>query len=64
MLSPVVAGALLDGAATPREGYTAAFLIFGGLVALGGLVFALAVDPARDIARTRGGATRPRGARV
>jgi MFS family permease len=48
ILSPLVAGMLLDAAATPEAGYTAAFLVFGGLVALGGLGFAAFVDPERD----------------
>lgn len=51
VLSPILAGALLDRAATPQQGYTTAFLVFGGLVALGGLCFALLVDPDRDARR-------------
>jgi hypothetical protein len=53
VVGPAVAGYLLDGAADPTQDYTAAFLLVRGLVALGGLVFALAVNPARDITRAR-----------
>jgi MFS family permease len=48
MLSPIIAGKLLSHPATPAQGYTTAFLLFGGLLALGGLCFALLVDPERD----------------
>lgn len=48
IVSPLVAGGLIDASAAPGSGYTAAFLVFGSLLALGGLVFALAVDPVRD----------------
>lgn len=48
VLSPVVAGKLLAHPATPAQGYTTAFLLFGGLLAVGGLCLALLVDPARD----------------
>ncbi|MEJ8281928.1 MFS transporter [Pseudonocardia spirodelae] len=46
--SPLLAGRLIDTGAAPGSGYTMSFLVFGLLLALGGLVFALAVDPARD----------------
>ncbi len=48
IVSPLIAGGLIDAGAAPGSGYTAAFLVFGSVLALGGLVFALAVDPARD----------------
>ncbi|MBC3190131.1 MFS transporter [Pseudonocardia sp. C8] len=48
IVSPLVAGHLIDAGAAPGSGYTAAFLVFGSVLALGGLVFALAVDPTRD----------------
>ncbi|WP_027946722.1 MFS transporter [Amycolatopsis taiwanensis] len=51
VLSPIFTGKLLDSAATPQEGYTLAFLVFGGLVAFGGLCFALLTNPERDIRR-------------
>lgn len=47
VVSPLIAGGLIDAAA-PGSGYTMSFLVFGSLLALGGLVFALAVNPARD----------------
>ncbi|MDI2028206.1 MFS transporter [Saccharopolyspora sp. TS4A08] len=48
IVSPLVAGRLVDTAAAPGSGYTASFLVFGGLLALSGLIFALTVDPSRD----------------
>ncbi|MDA3625487.1 MFS transporter [Saccharopolyspora sp. WRP15-2] len=48
IVSPLVAGRLVDTAAAPGSGYTASFLVFGTLLAVGGLIFALAVDPSRD----------------
>ncbi|MEV0085056.1 MFS transporter [Saccharopolyspora sp. NPDC050642] len=51
VLSPIFTGKLLDVAETPQAGYTLAFLVFGGLVAFGGLCFALLVNPERDVRR-------------
>jgi MFS family permease len=53
VLSPAVAGALLAHPATPRQGYSTVFWLFGGLLVLGGLCFALLVDPERDAAPAR-----------
>ena len=50
VLSPVVAGKLLAHPATPAQGYTTVFLLFGGLLALGGLCLMFLVDPERDAA--------------
>jgi MFS family permease len=46
--SPIVAGALLDASSSAAQGYTVIFFCFGALMALGGLAFALLVDPDRD----------------
>ncbi|MER5325816.1 MFS transporter [Streptosporangium roseum] len=48
IVSPVIAGVLLDNATTPESGYTSAFLLSGVLLAVGGLFFALLVNPERD----------------
>ncbi|SDD21682.1 Predicted arabinose efflux permease, MFS family [Geodermatophilus telluris] len=48
VISPLIAGRLIDTGVAPGSGYTASFLVFGLVLALGGLVFALAVDPVRD----------------
>lgn len=47
-VSPIVSGMLLDASSTPQQGYTSTFFCFGTLVALGGICFALLVDPERD----------------
>ncbi|MER7792731.1 hypothetical protein [Streptomyces sp. NPDC097640] len=47
-------GWLLDRSATKQQGYTDAFLVFGVLVAFGGLCFALLVNPERDAPRSLG----------
>ncbi|MGI5232613.1 MFS transporter [Actinoallomurus sp. CA-142502] len=50
--SPVVSGMLLDASTTARAGYGSVFCYFGALVAIGGITFALLVDPERDGDRT------------
>jgi MFS family permease len=52
VLSPLVVGLLVDGAASPGKGYTTSFLVFGGVLALGGLLFGWLVDPDRDAAKS------------
>ncbi|MFD4872473.1 MFS transporter [Streptomyces sp. NPDC058420] len=47
-VSPIVSGLLLDASGSAERGYSLVFLCFGALVALGGLCFALLVDPDRD----------------
>lgn len=51
IVSPLLTGVLLDLAGTPQAGYTLAFLLFGGFVVLGGVVFAVFADPVRDARR-------------
>jgi hypothetical protein len=51
IVSPLISGAILDATDTPQAGYTTAFLLFGGFVAFGGLVFALLANPERDARR-------------
>ncbi|MGW3950983.1 MFS transporter [Streptomyces sp. NPDC004752] len=47
-VSPIVSGMLLDASGSAERGYSLVFLCFGALMALGGLCFALLVDPERD----------------
>ncbi|MEU5105144.1 MFS transporter [Streptomyces sp. NPDC021354] len=54
IISPMFTGWLLDRSATEQQGYTDAFLVFGVLVAFGGLCFALLVNPERDARRSLG----------
>lgn len=52
--SPIFTGWLLDIADTQQRGYAEVFLVFGALVALGGLCFAVLVHPERDRRRVMG----------
>jgi MFS transporter, ACS family, hexuronate transporter len=48
IVSPLVTGMILDGTSSPTAGYTTAFLLCGGLLAVAGLLFAAVADPERD----------------
>ncbi|WP_326836875.1 MFS transporter [Amycolatopsis rhabdoformis] len=53
IVSPLVTGVILDATDTPQGGYTTAFLLFGGFVAVSGLLFAAIADPEREKLRTK-----------
>lgn len=48
LIAPVITGALVDSAATPADGYSQSFQIFGAVVVIGAIVVALLVHPERD----------------
>ena len=48
LCGPVLTGVVLDAAPNPVAGFAIAFRVFGLLLILGGLVFALLVNPERD----------------
>ncbi|MFG2209037.1 MFS transporter [Streptomyces sp. NPDC048638] len=51
VLSPWLSGVVLDAARTPAEGYSHAFLLLGVVIAIGGVLYGLLVDPDRDLER-------------
>jgi len=51
VVSPLLTGVILDRSSTAKAGYDLAFLVFGGFMVLGGLVFAALADPVRDAPR-------------
>ncbi|MFF4600948.1 MFS transporter [Amycolatopsis sp. NPDC001319] len=48
IVSPLLTGVILDATDTPQGGYTTAFLLFGGFVAVSGLLFAAIANPERE----------------
>lgn len=53
IVSPLVTGVILDATDTPQGGYTTAFLLFGGFVALAGVLFACVANPERELRRAQ-----------
>ncbi|MEW2289467.1 MFS transporter [Streptomyces sp. NPDC047841] len=51
IIAPWATGALIDGAGNQADGYNTAFTVMGVLIAVGGVVAALIVDPGRDAAQ-------------
>ncbi|WP_018158201.1 MFS transporter [Demetria terragena] len=49
--APLVAGLLVDRAATEADGYRQAFLLFGVIAIVGGLIGAVVTNPSRDARR-------------
>ncbi|OLM17357.1 hypothetical protein Ae707Ps1_1616 [Pseudonocardia sp. Ae707_Ps1] len=54
LVGPYMTGVIVDGAASPAEGYAAAFQIFGVLALVGGLAALLGMNPERDARRVLG----------
>jgi MFS family permease len=48
IVSPLITGMILDATSSATAGYTTAFLLCGGLLAVAGLLFAAVADPGRD----------------
>jgi MFS family permease len=48
IVSPLITGMILDSTSSPTAGYTTAFLLCGGLLAVAGLLFSVVADPERD----------------
>lgn len=48
IVSPLITGMILDATSSPTTGYTTAFLLCGGLLAVAGLLFGAVADPERD----------------
>jgi MFS transporter, ACS family, hexuronate transporter len=48
IVSPLVTGMILDATSSPTAGYTTAFLLCGGLLAVAGVLFGAVADPERD----------------
>lgn len=52
LVAPYLTGVIVDRAATPAEGYAAAFQIFGIATVVGGVIALFLVNPVRDRARS------------
>lgn len=51
LIAPYLTGVIVDGAATPAEGYAQAFQVFGIFAIIGGAAALLGVNPERDRAK-------------
>jgi MFS transporter, ACS family, D-galactonate transporter len=60
ILSPFIMGSVIEGAATPLDGFYLGYRLCGAIMLLGGIIGAALMNPEREVERFSAGTAPPR----